>query len=77
MRVFSEPHICLSVPKQGLRGWLLGPDHGVILWRSQSRVSDLTACSRSRMTCVLWAGWGDGEGWCWEEALCNSWLGLR
>ena len=22
-------------------------------------------------------GWGGGEGWCWEEALCNSWLGLR
>ena len=28
MKVFSEPHICLSVPKQGLRGWPLGPDHG-------------------------------------------------
>lgn len=73
MRVFFEPHGSLSACKDAEAGHLKG------WWDLPSVVSEwcvsalLCLFAKQRDVCFI----GGGRGWCWEEALCNSWLGLR
>lgn len=72
-RIFSETHVRPSAGMRGCGGRPRGGDRGIFLVRSHRGVSwPFSACLKRSTPCVL-----RGEGWCCEEAVCNSWLGLR
>lgn len=67
--IFFKPYICEHV---GMLRLVLGwGSWGVPRELSEWHITLHCAFLKNSMLCVC------GEGWCGEEALCNSWLGLR